>query len=182
MADKEFPPMERLLEAMSFCPLSGNAYWKQRPEHHFPKGWSSTWNKRYSGKKAGTISAYQYLRCAFDKSVYPIHRLMWYVHNGGIPAGYEIDHINGNRQDNRLKNLRLVTDHQNAMNKGMSKRNTSGITGVYWHVTRKKWMAKIRVNDKLLSLGQYSKKDEAISARKQAEETYFGKFKRQENG
>jgi hypothetical protein len=106
---------------------------------------------------------------------------MWYVHNGPIPDGYEIDHINGNRQDNRLQNLRLATDQQNGMNHGLSSRNRSGHSGVYWHSKRGKWTAKIRFSGRLIDLGEYREIDHAINARKQAEEKYFGNFKRQAN-
>lgn len=181
MPNKDLPPIDKLLEAMSFCPMSGNAYWKRRPEHHFPNGWSSTWNTRYAGKKAGTPCAHKYLKCAIDKSRYAIHRLMWYVHNGPIPNNLEIDHINGNRQDNRLQNLRLATDQQNGMNRGLSIRNKSGHSGVYWNGKREKWTAKIRVSGRLIDLGEYRQIGDAVNARKQAEENYFGNFKRQDN-
>lgn len=59
-----------------------------------------------------------------------VHRIIWEMHNGNVPEGMEIDHINGIRDDNRIENLRCVTKGENALNKRMTKRNKSGVTGV----------------------------------------------------
>ena len=89
-----------------------------------------------------------------------------------------IDHINGasTRNDNRKTNLRIVTYSQNLMNKGTISSNKSGITGIYWDKTNNKWIASITINKKHIALGRFNDFDEAVKARKKAEEKYFGEY------
>lgn len=87
-----------------------------------------------------------------------------------------IDHINHNTLDNRKQNLRIVTRVQNQMNMSKRKDNTSGFTGVHFNKRSDKWMATIQVNYKSINLGTFKNKEDAIEARKKAEEKYFGKY------
>ena len=87
-----------------------------------------------------------------------------------------IDHINRNRLDNRKSNLRYATPQQNCMNKSKQSNNTSGYPGVSWRKDRNKWRAFITVDRKQIALGLYENKEDAITARKAAEEKYFGEF------
>lgn len=89
---------------------------------------------------------------------------------------YIIDHINRKRLDNRRENLRIATPQQNAMNKSIQPNNTSGVPGVSWRKDRNKWRAFITINRKQIALGNYENIDDAIAARKAAEEKYFGEF------
>ena len=94
-----------------------------------------------------------------------------------FPIG-QVDHINGNRLDNRKHNLRIVTPHQQSMNKGISKNNTSGIKGVYWNKVSKKWIAYIMINRKMIYLGQSKDKSKCGTIRRIAEKKHFGQFSR----
>lgn len=89
-----------------------------------------------------------------------------------------VDHIGGKntRNDNRKSNLRITTYSKNAMNHNINKKNTSGVTGVHYDKTDKVWVAKICVNKKTIQLGCYKKFEDAVAARKQAEDIYFGKY------
>ena len=87
-----------------------------------------------------------------------------------------IDHINSNKRDNRKSNLREVTESQNQMNKGLRSNNTSGVTGVYWDKESNKWYAIITANKNDIFLGYFSNFDNAVNARKEAEEKYFGEY------
>lgn len=87
-----------------------------------------------------------------------------------------IDHINHKLFDNRKLNLRAVTTQQNSMNASLSKNNTSGITGVTWHSRDKVWYARIKVDYKYIHLGYFNNFEDAIKARKEAEEKYFGEY------
>jgi hypothetical protein len=80
-----------------------------------------------------------------------------------------IDHINRNKKDNRLCNLRICDKSINAFNIGIKSNNTSGVTGVWFRKDTKKWVAEIKKNYKKISLGCYEKKEDAIKARKEAE-------------
>jgi hypothetical protein len=94
------------------------------------------------------------------------------------PNGMVVDHINGNPSDNRKQNLRIVTQHQNAMNARLNINNTSGTTGVSWDKENNKWIAAIGVNNKNIKLGRFINIEDAIKARKEAEDKYFGEYKR----
>ena len=104
------------------------------------------------------------------------HRIAWYAINGDIPSGMKIDHINGIKSDNRICNLRLVTDQGNARNMSISKNNKSGVTGVSWYKDRNKWRATIMNNNKQISLGYFNNIEDAIKIRKQ-KEIDFGYYK-----
>jgi len=96
---------------------------------------------------------------------------------GKIPDGHHIDHINGNKLDNRRENLRVVSASVNQANrKRLNKNNTSGMRGVTFttHSTKKPWKAQIMANKKQIHLGLFATKEEAIAARKTAEVKYYG--------
>jgi len=110
-----------------------------------------------------------------------LHRIVWIVGAGPVPDGMEIDHINGDKGDNRLSNLRLCSPAQNRQNKSKYKNNTSGYKGVNFDSSSKgknPWRAKIVVNKKSISLGNYPTKIEAHHAYEKAAKKYFGEFNR----
>jgi len=88
-----------------------------------------------------------------------------------------IDHIDGDKLDNRISKLRIATANQNAKNKGLAKNNISGYTGVS-KLKSENYSAVIGVNGVTIYIGTFSTKDEAIKAREEAEEKYFGEFRR----
>lgn len=94
------------------------------------------------------------------------------------PDDFMPDHIHGKetRYDNRKSNLRIVTKQQNGMNSALSENNTSGVTGVKWHSRDKIWESCITVNYERIYLGRFIKFDDAVRARKEAEEKYFGEY------
>lgn len=100
-----------------------------------------------------------------------LHRLVM-----AVPENIKVDHINHNTFDNRKSKLRIATTSQNAMNHIKGSNNTSGITGVVWVKNRNKWKSQIKANGKLIFLGEYDKFEDAINARKEAEEKYFGEY------
>jgi hypothetical protein len=86
----------------------------------------------------------------------------------GARTGQETDHINRDGLDNQRRNLRIVTRSQNGFNRGMQSNNTSGETGVTWHRNRKRWQAQMMVNQKMIYLGFFTEKEDAIKARRKA--------------
>lgn len=106
------------------------------------------------------------------------HRIAFLFMTGSFPEKYmDVDHINGIKDDNRWCNLRLAKRGQNNMNSGSPKNNTSGQKGV--HKNRDKgWYARIKVDQKIIHLGCFENFEDAVSARKEAEEKYFGDFRR----
>ena len=79
-----------------------------------------------------------------------------------------------------MENLRLVNRTQNNMNTGLRSNNTSGHTGVAWDKSKRKWVAKIQIGGKAKFLGRYTDVEKAIKARIEAEEKYFGEYRRKE--
>lgn len=92
------------------------------------------------------------------------------------PDGMEVDHINGNGTDNRKENLRVCTHQENIWNGRMRKDNTTGYKGVSWAKDLGKYVAKIRVNGKLVHLGYFVEKEDAAKAYWEAAERFFGEF------
>lgn len=91
----------------------------------------------------------------------------------------KIDHINGDGLLNVRANLRVATHAQNMRNRRIDKRNKSGVTGVSWYPQKNKWQALIMVNGKRVSLGRFHSFEEAVAARKAAEQQHYGEFARQ---
>jgi hypothetical protein len=126
------------------------------------------------GKIAGTIRAKDsYTQIAINKKKYQAHRLIWIWHYGEIKK-QEIDHIDGNPKNNRIENLREATYSENKKNLKMYKTNTSGYSGICFDKSRKKWFVSISINNKLKNIGRFEKIEDAINARKIAEENHFG--------
>jgi hypothetical protein len=98
-----------------------------------------------------------------------LHRLVM-----NAPKGVEVDHINGDKLDNRKSNLRLCNRWQNKANTRIISTNTTGYKGVSWH--KDKWQASIRVSGKLIYLGRYATKEEAAKVYNKAATTHFGEF------
>jgi len=116
-----------------------------------------------------------YIQISISGKVYRAHRLAFLYMTGSWPNPCT-DHINGIRDDNRWRNLREATKSQNNRNKGMQSNNKSGHIGVSWRKNTKKWTARIRVEDKYLSLGSYVNKEDAAEAYRNASLKHFGEF------
>jgi len=121
------------------------------------------------GTVAGSINKIDgYVKIVFNCKPYKAHRLAWFYVHGIMPPN-QIDHINHNRSDNRLVNLRLATNQENCCNISKPINNTSGIIGVYWNKSTNKWRVKIEFNKKQIHIGYFTEFDEAVAARKEAE-------------
>jgi len=120
-----------------------------------------------------------YIQVSFNKKYLLVHRLIWIYHNGDIPDKFQIDHINGIRHDNRIENLRLVTNTQNSYNRPKTKRNASGYKGVYWNIGAKKWESKIQIDGILKHLGLFITKELAYDAYCKAAKQVQGNYAHQ---
>lgn len=85
-----------------------------------------------------------------------------------------VDHINRNKKDNRVHNLRNTNKSMNAFNSGIRKNNKSGHTGVWFRKDTKRWAAEIKKDNKKISLGCFGSYEEAVRAREKAERKYYG--------
>ena len=146
-----------------------------------PKTGVLTWrmSNRYitAGTRAGCIGGKGYLYVRLMGKVYRAHHLAWLMHYGEWPdPTLVVDHINGDTGDNRIENLRLATITQNAANSKLRAANTSGAKGVVWHKRDKVWCAGIGVNGKNIHLGNFTNKQSAAEAYRDAAVRYFGEF------
>lgn len=154
-------PIQLVKECYNYNSLTGMLTWKVNRYKRSP----------HIGKEVGGIGKDGYSKLKLNGSMYRTHRVIWALVHGVQPTG-EIDHINGNRLDNRLANLRVVDGQTNHMNVKHNRRNTSGVQGVHWGQRESKWIASIHEKGKKLRLLATRDFFEAICIRKSAEITY----------
>jgi len=155
---------ERASQLLSYDPETGKLYWKTK--HKGGKGF---------GNEAGCLNKkLGYVYVGVDKRRCLAHRIIWLLYHGYAPE-CQIDHIDRNRSNNKINNLRLAlrNEKDNHQNKSISSNNTSGALGVYWHKGAKKWCAEIWVNDIKQYLGLFTDFNDAVAARRAAELKYF---------
>lgn len=124
------------------------------------------WGSQQIGDEPGSRSPQGYWYIGVDCKIYPAHRLVWLYVNGEMPNG-DIDHINRDRLDNRLVNLRVTTRSTNLHN-SPHRNPASKVKGVY-RTKENNWQASIKVSNVTYRLGTYKTMDEATQARKFAE-------------
>lgn len=113
-------------------------------------------SRAVKGNLAGRVSGF-YRYISVNGQQYLLHRIAYYMVYGTCPDF--IDHINGNRFDNRIENLRPATRSQNASNVGLKRTNTSGVKGLSWAAKYGKWYACIKLNGKNKNLGYFETKE-----------------------
>ena len=175
MAKKPIPTPEELRQLLRYEPETGKLFWLPREPWRFEVRCTSAtsvcthWNARYAGREAFTsTSAQGYKQGGILRHQLSAHRVIWALVHGHWPKGM-IDHINGVRTDNRLANLRVVSDAENSRNSAIRSDNTSGRTGVHWNRSQRKWEAYINSSHGRVRLGKFTDRDAAVSARAAAE-------------
>lgn len=169
MAKRPLPTPEELRQLLDYDPETGKLFWKERPLSLFPDARSGKiWNTRFAGKEALPVQYIGYHAGLIFGSKVLGHRVVWAIHTGEWPVD-EIDHINGDRTDNRIANLRAVSHRENCKNSKRPAHNTSGQVGVVWCSRSHRWLARIKAERKTLHLGAFLAKSDAILARKNAE-------------
>lgn len=127
---------------------------------------------------SGSINKAGYLRTRVAGRLYYNHQLIWFMHHGTwAPA---LDHINGDRADNRIENLRICNQVQNMQNASRRKDNTTGVKGVSWRPSRNRYRARIVVDGKELCLGHFLTLEEAAKAVEEARLANHKEFARHE--
>ena len=155
------PPLDVLNDLFSYDSETGVLTWKERPVGHFKNNGSfKSWNTKNSGLEAGSVSQ-GYKKVRLNGKTFQYHRLCYLISNGCEPE--HIDHINGDRLDNRASNLRSVTCKENSRNRPRNSNNKSGSVGV--HRVKGKWRAMIGNKH----IGYFTDKIDAIYARYWAE-------------
>lgn len=139
----------RLKELLDYNPDTGDFVWL------VSRGMTK------AGNIAGALDSRGYLKIGIEYKRYVAHRLVWFYLYGIWPEK-QIDHINGNREDNRIDNLREATHAQNQRNRRLAHSNSkSGIMGVWWVKPNNKWVVSLTVNGTRKHLGYFSDLEEA---------------------
>ncbi len=163
------PTAEEVREALDYDPETGAFKWRRRID--VPEGW----NTQFAGKRAGSINNNGHLIIAINKRDFPASYLAWMWVTGLWPLA-KIDHINNDKLDHRLANLRPATKAQLQWKTGPSLGNRSGMKGVHFHRGDNTYRAAIKVNGNRIHLGRFKTAEEAGEAYRLAAEKLHGEF------
>lgn len=150
--------LSKIEDLLEYHPNTGEIFWKISPNLGYTK----------AGDLAGTIDNKGYRVISVGRKRYKAHRIAWYIYYGEWPKS-QIDHIDRNKQNNKIDNLRDVTQSVNQFNSGARKDSSTGHRGICWNKKRQKWQVRIQVNGKRKELGFFKDINDAISKRKQYE-------------
>lgn len=156
------PSIEELRETFAYCADTGVLRWKRNVSNV------------KAGDEAGfaqDVGQRQCLAIGFNGRQFKVHRVIWAIVHGEWPR-YSIDHIDGNKLNNRISNLRDVPHEINLRNQKLSRANSSGRTGVRFRKDLQKWLATIRCDGKDIYLGLHESFESACEARRMAERKY----------
>ena len=179
MAERTLITAEELRKLVSYDPETGDFTWRRRALRPGLERIDRGWNTRLAGRAAALRldkKGYRQIGIAPFSNLFA-HRLAWLYVYGEWPAA-ELDHINGDPLDNRIANLRLADRQKNMRNQKIRVNNTSGVKGVSYDKKSSRWYAYINVSKRMIPLGMFDLKDDAVRVRLAAEKRIFGEFMR----
>lgn len=160
--------VDLLRQAVIYCPDTGEFTWRTRPASHFggDERAAKIANARSAGKIATWANGNGYLRVSLLGQKFYAHRLAWLYMTGAWPS-QNIDHKDGNKQNNRWFNLRDVSQSINAQNcdHAIRRNNSSGTVGVWRRADTGRWTARVISNKAPANLGSFATQEEAVAAR-----------------
>ena len=162
---KPMPPHDELSRDLSYDPFTGAGTWLTFRASNAQKG-----------AFAGCLKRNGYVYISYKLKLYKAHRLFWFLQTGHDPCGLTIDHIDGNKSNNKFLNLRLATQSQQICNTTRRCDNSSGHKGVHFNKKKQKYEVYIKIDKKQLYLGLYKTFKEAVAARQAKELELFGEF------
>ena len=124
--------------------------------------------------KAGTLNNTGYYSIGINGKIYRNHRLIFLYHYGYLPK--QLDHIDRNKLNNKIENLREATQSQNMMNRKSFKNTSSQYKGVTWDRKNQKWLSQIKINKKLIHLGRFKFETDAAKAYNIKSIELFGEY------
>lgn len=167
---------EQLAELIEYDPTTGNMFWKPRPPEMFGhNGPYMNFKKNYEGREITSKDQDGYVKVSMlihgERYHFKAHRVAWAIHYGSWPKG-EVDHINHDRADNSIANLRDVSPAENQRNRPLQSNNKTGHVGVTWCERDRKFYAGIQIGGRRRYLGSFDDMREAVKARRAAEIEY----------
>lgn len=158
-------PLDGLEKVLRYEPDTGRFFWLiDRPR------------RTKAGDEAGHKNKKGYIEIRYNHKTFNAHRIAWYLQMGEDPKDMEIDHVNGERSDNRFVNLRIANQVENARNRKKLKPKTSRHKGVYWYTRKQKWRAAIGCKGRCIHLGYFHDEYEAHLAYCKAALKLHGEF------
>jgi hypothetical protein len=124
------------------------------------------------GQTTGSVNTTGYIQIKLNGVKYSAHRLAWLYVHGAWPE-FDLDHVNRDRQDNRIVNLRKATRAQNCQNQKQRSDNTSGVKGIHWCKIKQRWIAQATIDGKRKQLGAFTDREAAIAARAAIEKQHY---------
>lgn len=155
-------------ELFRYDPETGRLY-----ERYYRRGGAKVLRERHDGREAGSTDGQGYRSIEIKGRCHKAHRIVWEMHHGPIPSGMEIDHINRDRGDNRIENLRLATHQEQCRNRAVVR--DSGLRGTR-KPKRGRWVARYGLNGKVIQIGSYDTEEEAHQAYLARVSDVFGEF------
>jgi hypothetical protein len=175
---KRLPSLPTLTALLFYDAATGALTWKHKSGRSRSE---IAWNNRCGGKAAGTVTFRGYIAIGIRKNgkatYYLAHRIIWKMMTGRDPKD-QVDHRDGNRQNNRWLNLREAGNGPNLQNAKLRSDNRSGVKGVHWDARHKKWRAVISVDKRSLRLGRFNTILAAETAISAARKKLHGEFAR----
>ncbi|WP_081261091.1 HNH endonuclease signature motif containing protein [Sphingobium yanoikuyae] len=179
MTKRELPSPDLLRQLLRYEPEIGKFYWRERRPEHLDGLFAdrsrdlvwrvNSWNRRYAGKEALKQVDYKGYRVGkLLEFTMAAHRVAWAIYHGEWPRD-QVDHIDGDRSNNRIANLRLVDNSENLRNAKLPVTNTSGHIGIGFHKRMGRWQAYIARGGRQVFLGYFTDIADAVKARETAE-------------
>jgi hypothetical protein len=168
-------PSVEMLHRLLICDAeNGKLFWRHRgvewfkdSDRHSASVYCDGWNTKNAGREALVIESSGYRTGRILGKKVPAHRIIWAMHHGCFPLGV-VDHKNGNTLDNRIVNLRSVTQAENTRNAKLRRDNSSGVLGVGM-VKSGRWRARLTCSGQKIILGTFDTLEQAAAARKAAD-------------
>lgn len=169
MKTRPLPSKEELDQIFRYDPMTGEIFWRPRTAAMFTAGATAKrprehacnqWNSRWLGRSAASLKSDGYWYTHFNYRTLLVHRIAWKIMTGEDPV--EVDHIDGNRSNNKWTNLKNGTRSENQRNTALKSNNKSGHHGVRFSTRQQKWTA-------IINVGSFDSKEEAVAERKKVE-------------
>lgn len=157
---------ELVRASIEYDAVTGKLFWKN----------SHSNNKCRKGSEAGSRNIRDYVRIQLGGRYLLGHRIAWFLHFGQWPIG-QIDHVNFNKLDNRIENLRIANHAENGRNRPAPANNASGFKGVHFDSTHRKFRAYIGIDNRRIALGYFDSAEQAAEAYEKAAAKLQGAFK-----